>query len=115
MSQRRKVSSEISAAVVTYVLREKRLTQEELADAIEVSPAFISRVRTGERSLTVDHLSALEAITGVPLGALLLAAVPLPKPTAKVKKLHDLAREAIAQADRVTEAVRRQRSHAATS
>ena len=112
MSQRRKVSSDVSAAVVTYVLREKRLTQEELAEAIEVSPAFISRVRTGERSLTVDHLKALEGITGVPLGALLLAAVPLPEPTGKMKKLHEMAREAIAQADRAAEAVRRHQAHA---
>lgn len=99
-------------AVIAYVLREKQLTQEQLADALEVSPAFVSRVRTGERSLTIDHLTALEGITGVPLGALLLAAVPLREPKGKMKKLHEMAREAIAQADRVADSVRRHQSHA---
>lgn len=115
MTHRRKVSSDVSAAVIAYLLREKRMTQEELADVLEVSPAFISRVRTGERSLTIDHLTALEAITGVPMGALLLAAVPLPAPTQKMKKLHDLAREAIAQADQVTAAIGRHRAEAVRS
>jgi len=33
------------------------------------------------------------------LGVILLAAVPLPKPQAHTRKLHDLARQAIQQAD----------------
>jgi len=77
MSERRKVSSEVSAALVEYVLKEAAITQEHLADALEVSPAFISRVRARERSFTIDHLAALESLMNVPLGAILLAAVPM--------------------------------------
>jgi transcriptional regulator with XRE-family HTH domain len=99
MSDRRKVSSDVSAALVEYVLKEASISQESLADALEVSPAFISRVRARERSFTVDHLAAFETLMNVPLGAVLLAAIPLPKPRSETKKLHDLARQAIAQAD----------------
>jgi transcriptional regulator with XRE-family HTH domain len=99
MAERRKVSSDVSAALVEYVLKAGDISQDRFADALEVSPAFISRVRAGERSFTVDHLASLEKLMDIPLGAILLAAVPLPKPRAETKKLHQLAREAIAQAD----------------
>ena len=54
------------------------MTQDQLAEALEVSSAFISRVRTKERSFTIDHLTALEALLKVPASASFLAAVPLP-------------------------------------
>jgi transcriptional regulator with XRE-family HTH domain len=99
MNDRRKVSSDVSAALLEYVLKQASISQESLADALEVSPAFISRVRARERSFTVDHLAAFETLLNLPLGVILLAAVPLPKPRAQTKKLQDLARQAIAQAD----------------
>ncbi len=99
MRERRKVSSDVSASLVEYVLKESRLTQDQLAEILEVSPAFISRVRGGERSFTIDHLAALESLMKVPLGAILLAAAPLPAVSPATKKLHDLARHAITQAD----------------
>jgi transcriptional regulator with XRE-family HTH domain len=106
MAERRTVSSDVSAALVEYVLREKGLSQEQLADAIEVSPAFISRVRTGQRSFSIDHLAAFEWLMNVPLGALLLAAVPIPKPRPELKRLHELARQAIEQGDSTASAIR---------
>ena len=99
MAERRKVSSDVSAALVDYILKAGAISQDRLAEALEVSPAFISRIRAGERSFTVDHLASMEKLLEIPLGAILLAAVPLPKPSSKTRKLHQLAREAIAQAD----------------
>ena len=113
MAERRKISSDVSVVLVEYVLRKARLTQEQLAEALEVSPAFISRVRARERSFSVDHLAAFESLLGVPLGAILLAAVPIPKPRPRTRKLHDLARLAIAQADSAARALAATRSHAA--
>jgi transcriptional regulator with XRE-family HTH domain len=106
MAERRKISSDVSAALVDYVLREARLSQEQLAEALEVSPAFVSRVRSRERSFTVDHLAAIEQLLGVPLGAILLAAVPLPPVRPQTRKLHELARQAIAQADAAAKVLR---------
>jgi transcriptional regulator with XRE-family HTH domain len=99
MAERRKVSSDMSAALLEYVLKEARVTQDQLAEALEVSPAFISRVRTRERSFTVDHLAAFEKLMNIPLGVILLAAMPLPEAKKEMRKLHDLARQAIQQAD----------------
>ncbi len=110
MAERRKVSSDVSALLVEYVLKKAEITQEQLAEALEVSPAFISRVRKRERSFTVDHLGTFETMLKVPLGAILLAAVPLPTPRPETKKLHDLARKAIAQADSASRAIARSRS-----
>jgi hypothetical protein len=99
MNDRRRVSSDVSAALLEYVLKEAAISQESLADALEVSPAFFSRVRARERSFTVDHLAAFETLLNVPLGVILLAAIPLPKLGSQTRKLQDLARQAIAQAD----------------
>jgi transcriptional regulator with XRE-family HTH domain len=99
MAERRKISSDVSASLTEYVLLKSGLSQEALADALEVSPAFISRVRTKERSFTIDHLAAIESLMKVPLGAILLAAVPLPTPRQETRKLQELARKAITQAD----------------
>lgn len=99
MDERRKVSSEVSAFLLDYVLQKAAITQDALADALEVSPAFISRVRTRERSFTIDHLAAIEKLMKVPLGAILLAAIPLPAPQPQTARLQELARKAIAQAD----------------
>jgi transcriptional regulator with XRE-family HTH domain len=107
MSIRRPVSSEVSTDVVEYVLRQGKFTQEQLADALEVSPAFISRVRSKERSFTVDHLVAIEKLVGIPLGALLLAAIPIAPPRPETERLHKLLRAAMLQADKATAAIRR--------
>jgi transcriptional regulator with XRE-family HTH domain len=112
MPVRRKISSLISAAVVEYVLREADVNQDQLAEALEVSPAFISRVRARERSFTVDHLTAIETLMKVPLGAILLAAVPMPAPRPETMKLHELVRQAIAQADIASQAIAARRSRA---
>lgn len=113
MAERRKVSSDVSAALVEYVLKAGDISQDQLAEALEVSPGFISRVRTRERSFTVNHLAAFEKLMNVPLGAILLAAVPLPKPRVETKKLHELARQAILQADAAAKTLAR-RSHLTT-
>jgi transcriptional regulator with XRE-family HTH domain len=113
MTKKRKVSSDVSAALVEYVLKEAKITQEFLADVLEVSPAFISRVRARERSFTVDHLAAFETLMKVPLGVILLAAVPLPNPRPETRKLHELARRAIAQADVAARALAATRSRVA--
>jgi transcriptional regulator with XRE-family HTH domain len=102
---RRRISSDISALLVEYVLKESGLTQEQLAEALEVSAAFISRVRGKERSFTVDHLEAVEALMKVPLGAILLAAVPIPKPRRGLEKLQALALQAISQGDIAARAI----------
>lgn len=113
MPEHRKVSSAVSMALANYVLDRAKLTQEQFAEALEVSPGFISRVRAQQRSFTVDHLGAIETLMEVPLGALLLAAVPLPEPTARTKKLHELARQAIEQADVAAQTLRRRDSSVA--
>jgi len=111
MRERRKVSSEISASLVEYILRESKITQEQLAESLEVSAAFISRVRTRERSFTVDHLVTIETLLNAPLGAILLAAIPLPEPRPETKRLHELARQAIALADKASLTLASRKSH----
>jgi transcriptional regulator with XRE-family HTH domain len=113
MSRRRKVSSDISASLTEYVLARSGLTQEQFAETLEVSPAFISRVRTRERSFTIDHLQAIQQIMGVPLGALLIAAVPLPEPRPETKRLRELALAALAAGDQATEALKKRSQPAA--
>ena len=50
-------------------------------------------------------MMAIESLMKIPLGAVLLAAVPFPEPRPETRKLHELIRKAIAQADIASEAL----------
>src|SRR5437763_448561 len=72
----RLVSSALSGDVIDLMMR-RGMTLTAIADAIGVTKSFISRVRARSRSLTIDHLVALEKAVGQPLPLLLLAATPI--------------------------------------
>ena len=72
----RMISSALSSDVVDLLMK-RGMTLTAIADSIGVSKSFLSRVRARTRSLTIDHLIALEAAIGEPLPLLLLEATPL--------------------------------------
>jgi hypothetical protein len=92
MSRARKVPTEVSFYLLEYVLKESGLSREQVAEALEVSNGFIDKMRARERTFSLDQLNAIESLMKMPLGAMLLAAVPIPKPRPETQKLHDLAR-----------------------
>lgn len=77
MAGRRQVSSKLSVAVVDWLVRERGFTQEQVAEVLEVTPGYISRVRRRERGLTLEHLERVAEAVRMPLGAMLLAVTPL--------------------------------------
>jgi transcriptional regulator with XRE-family HTH domain len=85
--------------VINWLVKEKGLSQDGIAETLEVTPGFISRVRSGERHLTVEHLVALENALRIPMGAILMAANPGNSADAKMRKLQDLVRKALVAAD----------------
>jgi transcriptional regulator with XRE-family HTH domain len=70
------VSSRLSADVVDLLCK-RGMTLADIGAAIGVTKSFISRVRSGERGLTIDHLIALEQKVGEPLPLLLMRATPI--------------------------------------
>jgi hypothetical protein len=72
----RTVSSAISAHVIDLVTK-RGMTLTAIARAIGVTKSFLGRVKARSRSLTIDHLVALEAVIGEPLPLLLLRATPI--------------------------------------
>ncbi|HSV15148.1 MAG TPA: helix-turn-helix transcriptional regulator [Tepidisphaeraceae bacterium] len=72
----RVVSSSLSADVIE-LLTKRGMTLAAIAEAIGVTRSFLSRVKGRSRSLTIDHLVALEAVIGEPLPLLLLRATPI--------------------------------------
>jgi len=68
--------SAISTHVVQY-LHGQGMTLKEIGSLMDVKESFISRVRKGERSLTLEHLTKLEQALGKPLPAILVHATPL--------------------------------------
>lgn len=51
--------------------RSRGLTQEELAEALEVSPRYLAGIERGERNLTLDSVDVLADQLGVVACALL--------------------------------------------
>lgn len=106
MVERTHPSATTSSALVEYILAEKSLTQEALAEVLEVSASFISRVRSGERAFTLDHLQAIEERLDMPLGALFLATMKSPPADPKLARARELAVAALAAGDKAAKALR---------
>ncbi|MFC0313699.1 helix-turn-helix domain-containing protein [Gordonia phosphorivorans] len=60
-------------AQVREIRRGRGLTQEALAEQLEVTPRYLAGVERGERNLTLDSVDALAQQLGVDAAALLLA------------------------------------------
>jgi transcriptional regulator with XRE-family HTH domain len=70
------VSSRLSGDLIDMLLK-RGMTLTAIAESIGVTKSFLSRVKSRTRSLTVDHLMALESALGEPLPALLVEATPI--------------------------------------
>lgn len=60
-------------AQVREIRRARGLTQEALAEQLEVSPRYLAGVERGERNLTLDSVDALAKQLGVDARSLLVA------------------------------------------
>lgn len=52
--------------------RSRGLTQEKLAEQLEVSPRYLAGIERGERNLTLDSVDVLAVQLGVPASDLLV-------------------------------------------
>lgn len=71
---KRTVSAQMSRDIVQLLLQ-RGMTLTSLADMLRVSKSYISRVSSGSRNFTLNHLAALERHLGEPLPWLLLDAI----------------------------------------
>lgn len=76
---RRTRFNKTSSRVVDYLVEQRGLTQDEIARILRVDKSFVSRVRSAEREFSPDQIGTIADALGVPMGALLMAAVPLAK------------------------------------
>ncbi len=72
---KRTVSASFSSDIVNYLI-ERDYSLTDIARLLNVSKSFLSRVKSRERSFTVDHLLILERTLKRPLPLLLLEAIP---------------------------------------
>jgi len=105
-SERRNVSSPLSARIIQYVIGQKH-SQLEVARMLGTSESFVSLVKSRERCLTLDHLERLTDSLSVPLGAFLLAVTEPPKGAKNPKALFKSSAKVIKMADVAIEAIMR--------
>lgn len=108
----RTVSSAISADVLDLLVK-RGMTLTEIATAIGVTKSFLSRVRARSRSLTIEHLAALEAAVGEPLPLLLLRATPIESVPKDLRALYRSTERALRGVSRKTKQHSRRPSKAA--
>lgn len=110
MATHRQVSSSLSNSLVDWLVKERGMNQEQIAGLLEVSSAFVSRVRSGERRLTVDHLEMAARALDLPLGAMLLAAVPDRPDRPETRAIRKLVERMLTNADEAKASLKRVRS-----
>jgi len=69
------VSTKFSANVVGYFNGKLNFSLKEIGDCIGQKRAFVSMVKKGERSLTIEHLFALQNAVNEPLPVLIYEAL----------------------------------------
>ena len=60
-----------------------------IAGLLRVSRSYISRVKAGTRSLTLDHLATLEEELRIPVPLLLMEAIPRERVSRNLRPLYD--------------------------
>ena len=108
---RRTRLDKVSIDLITYLVDRRHLSQNQIADMIEVDKSFISRVRRGERELSPRQMQQIADCLGVPLGAMLIDShPPIKKPISKEKReLLDLCDRLMRKADAAMAAIRAER------
>lgn len=81
------ISNRISRDVVQLMV-DRGMTLTEIGGLIGVSKSFISRVKSGQRSLTLDHLAKFERALGEPIPWLLMKAIPPESVTPELRPLY---------------------------
>src|SRR5262245_59802967 len=80
----------LSAGIVRLLVQ-RGTTLSRIAAMLGVSKSYISRVHSGQRSLTLDHLATLEQKTGEPLPFLFLKSMPRNLITPELRPLYRAA------------------------
>src|SRR5437868_7112456 len=107
MAKHRPASISLSHDVLTWLIS-RGSSQADIARMLGVSEGYISLVKSRERALTVDHLSALADVLKLPLGAMLLQVSPPPRKsmTPETAELLDITERLIHQADKAAATMR---------
>ena len=82
------VSCRISRDIVNLLVN-RGMTPLQLASALGVTRSFISRVKSGTRNFTLNHLSVLEELVGESLPILLIEAIPKEMVAPEHRPIHE--------------------------
>src|SRR4051812_7796913 len=85
---------------VVKLLVDRGMTLTHIAKTLGVTKSYISRVNSGTRSFTLDHLITLEREIGEPLPWLLIDAIPVASVPPELRPLYDMTRKLLKPRER---------------
>lgn len=83
------VSTRFSRDVVTLLVN-RGMSLTEIAEVLGVTKSYISRVKSGTRKFTLDHLEILEDFLQASLPVLIMEATPRESVRPELRPLHDM-------------------------
>lgn len=86
------LSKEELGKQIKYYMEEKKMTQKELAEAIQITPSKLSNYITGKNYPPIDVLDALSTLLDVSLDKLVKGAKVEQQPVFKIENCGDIAR-----------------------
>jgi transcriptional regulator with XRE-family HTH domain len=93
------LSLTISSDVVKLLV-DRGMTLTQIARKLGVSKSYISRVNSGTRSFTLDHLMTLERAVGEPLPWLLIESIPIESVSPELRPLYEATRKLLKPKER---------------
>lgn len=91
----RSVHPAVSSDIVRY-LQDQGMTLRKIGGILRLSESFISRVRNGQRSFTLEHLTRLERAIKKPLPIILMEATQLNSVPKEVRHVYAAFRDFVA-------------------
>lgn len=80
-------SDAVSQFALAYLLK-KGITASEVAEILGVTKSYVSRVKSGQRSFTIKHLTTLASETDEPLAFLFMKSMPIASVPSSMRPLY---------------------------
>ena len=93
------LSKEELGKQIKYYMEEKKMTQKELAEAIQITPSKLSNYITGKNYPPIDTLDAISSKLGITLDILVKGTTPTTPAGIKIENCGDIAKLLFAISD----------------
>jgi transcriptional regulator with XRE-family HTH domain len=106
MQDYRKTECRLSKNIIGYICQKTKDKYGQIAEKLDVSPSYISKVANGHRTLGLNHLLRLEERYSIPLPQLILEIIKEEDTPEKIRPVYRSMKRALEAGKKLEELIR---------